>query len=511
MVRILCIFFGDYLERKNTKIPLGSGLLGGNFLRAQLAGLAYIKRDMTVSPPLQQVGRTSVRYHNRKLTYFAGCDYFRLASHPAILEATATGLARYGLNVAASRVTTGNHELYEKLERDLAGFFGAPTATLAANGYAPNLMVAQALAGQFSHALIDERAHGSLADAAQLLDCPVLNFKHRDAADLARILKRLGRTKPFLLTDGMFSHDGGIAPLKEYMSVVPANAVILLDDAHGVGVLGKNGRGSPEHAGVSTRRIIQTMTLSKAFGVYGGAVLGARELRAAIVTRSRLFAGNTPLPLPLANAAIKSVAILKNGRRLRARNSPRTQRALKKNWWPAACRWRSRRVRLFHSRRKMRERLSASNDACWRAEFIRRSLNIPAGRRVVSFGSPLPASTHGGNWMIWRPRCWRVSPSNPLPLKADCGNVFPWTVNCHQKQALRQSVQRRRRRHSTGRRLSLRPPPRPGRRRAGRVGKYLPPLLVVLLRHPVCCLNVPLSRRQRASGIESKLYHSPRG
>jgi glycine C-acetyltransferase/8-amino-7-oxononanoate synthase len=274
---------------------------------------------MTVSPPLQQVDRTYVRQQNRKLTYFAGCDYFRLASHPLVLKAVTTGLDRYGLNVSASRITTGNHQLYEQLEHDLAKFFRTPTATLAANGYAPNLMVAQALAGQFSHALLDERAHGCLADAAQLLDCPVLKFKHRDPADLARIVKRLGDSKPLLLTDGLFSHDGSIAPLKEYLSVLPAGAIILLDDAHGAGVLGKNGRGSAEYAGVSTKRIIQTITLSKAFGVYGGAVLGTRELRSAILKRSRLFSGNTPLPLPLASAAIKSVAILKTDHALRAR------------------------------------------------------------------------------------------------------------------------------------------------------------------------------------------------
>ncbi len=274
---------------------------------------------MTVSPPLQQVDRTYVRQQNRKLTYFAGCDYFRLASHPLVLKAAVTGLKRYGLNVSASRVTTGNHQLYEQLEHDLAKFFHAPTATLAANGYAPNLMVAQALAGQFSHALLDERAHGCLGDAAQLLDCPVLKFKHRDAADLARIVERLGDCQPLLLTDGLFSHDGSIAPLKAYLAILPARGIILLDDAHGAGVLGKTGRGSVEYAGVSTERIIQTITLSKAFGVYGGAVLGTRELRSAILSRSRLFSGNTPLPLPLASAAIKSVAILKTDRGLRKR------------------------------------------------------------------------------------------------------------------------------------------------------------------------------------------------
>jgi 7-keto-8-aminopelargonate synthetase-like enzyme len=274
---------------------------------------------MSVAPTLQQVGRTYVRFGKRKLIYFAGCDYFRLTSHPQVLKAAETGLRRFGLNVAASRLTTGNHELYEELESCLAKFFGAETATLASNGYAPNLMVAQALHGKFSHALIDERAHGCLVDAAQLLDCPVIKFKHRSPEDVSRILYRLGITQLILLTDGVFSHDGNVAPLKQYLAALPRNGIILLDDAHGAGVLGKTGGGTPEHCGVVSSRVIQTITLSKAFGVYGGAVLGSRELRDAIVARSRVFVGNTPLPLPLANAAIKSIAILKKDKGLRRR------------------------------------------------------------------------------------------------------------------------------------------------------------------------------------------------
>ena len=167
---------------------------------------------MTFAPTLRQIDRTYVRYQGRKLSYFAGCDYFRLASHPAVLKAATQGLKTFGLNVAASRKTTGNHELYEQLETRLVNFFSAESATLASNGYSPNLMAAQAIAGQYSHALIDERAHPSLLDASRMLDCPAIKFRHCDPADLARILKRLGNVKPIILTDGMFSHDGGIAP-----------------------------------------------------------------------------------------------------------------------------------------------------------------------------------------------------------------------------------------------------------------------------------------------------------
>ncbi len=275
---------------------------------------------MTESAPLQQIMRTYVRHGGRALSYFGGCDYFRLASHPVVMAAVRGGLRRYGLNVAASRLTTGNHRLYELLETKLARFFRVERALLASNGYLPNLMVVQALAREFSHALIDERAHASLVDAASFLDCPIVKFKHCDANDLAQHVQRLGvHAKLILLTDGMFSHDGSIAPLSAYLKVLPANTVLLVDDAHGAGVLGGNGRGTTEHLGINSKRIIQTITLSKAFGVYGGAVLGTTLLRKKILARSRVMVGNTPLPLPLVNAGLKSLEVFKTDRSLRRR------------------------------------------------------------------------------------------------------------------------------------------------------------------------------------------------
>ena len=274
---------------------------------------------MTLPPTLQTIGRTQVLLRRRRLVYFGGCDYFRMASHPQVLQAVRDGLRKFGLNVSASRMTTGNHPIYQRLEQSLAAFFGTETATLAPNGWLPNAMVAQALAGQFSHVLIDERAHGALADAARLLDCPVVKFRHRDATDLARIINRLGASKPLLMTDGMFSHDGSVAPLKDYLAALPHDGALLVDDAHGAGVLGRTSRGTVQFAGVSNTRIIQTITLSKAFGVFGGAVLGSRELRTAIIARSGIFTGSTPLPPPLAYAALKSVAMLRANGRLRRR------------------------------------------------------------------------------------------------------------------------------------------------------------------------------------------------
>jgi len=124
----------------------------------------------------------------------------------------------------------------------------------------------------------------------------------------------------------MFSRDGVVAPLREYLAVAPRSAVFLVDDAHGAGVLGRNGRGALEHCGVDRERIIQTITLSKAFGVYGGAILGPKKLRERIFKHSSMFIGSTPLPLPLAGAALASVKFVAAHPELRERMSRNAER-----------------------------------------------------------------------------------------------------------------------------------------------------------------------------------------
>lgn len=275
---------------------------------------------MNEPEPLQQVRRTYVRYRGRELSYFTGCDYFRLGSHPQVLKAIVAGLKKFGLNVAASRLTTGNHAVYPALEKQLADFFGAKAALLVSSGYSTNLIVAQSLAGNFSHALIDEKAHRSLADAAQFLNCPVLKFKHRDGESFNEAVNRCGRgARPVVLTDGMFSRDGSVAPLRAYLEALPRDGLIVVDDAHAAGILGKRGRGTVELEGADRGRLVQCVTLSKAFGVYGGAILCSKQLREQIMKRSSMFIGSTPLPLPLMHAAAVSVKLVEQNPSLRRR------------------------------------------------------------------------------------------------------------------------------------------------------------------------------------------------
>jgi len=282
--------------------------------------LRQAKVEAAATAPLQQVDRTYVLWRKRKLVYFGGCDYFRLSSDARVKAAAQEAIEKFGLNVAASRRTTGNHQLYEQLETELGRFFQADSAVLVSSGYLANIVAAQAWAGKFSAAFIDERAHSSLVHAALFLNCPVRRFRHRDPKSLARVLKRSDARGPvLLLTDGMFAHDGSIAPLAPYQRVLGRKAWMLVDDAHAAGVLGKHGRGSIEFHELDRDRVIQTITLSKAFGAYGGAVIGPAAMRELCWAHSGVLTGNTPLPLPLAAAALVSLALLETDATLRGR------------------------------------------------------------------------------------------------------------------------------------------------------------------------------------------------
>jgi 8-amino-7-oxononanoate synthase len=260
---------------------------------------------------IEQLDATHVRWQGKRFVYFGGCDYLRLSWHPRIRRAVSNGVQRDGLNVGASRMTTGNHPVYAATEKKLEKFFAAPSVSLVSSGYLTNLVVAHGCRGMVDNVLIDESVHPSLLDAARLLDVKVGSFRHLDAGDLRRKINRV-RGRVMVMTDGVFAHDGSLAPLSDYRASLPDDGILLADDAHGVGVLGGTGRGSLEHWGIGYDRVIQTATFSKAFGVYGGAVLGSRELRNRI-TSAGAFVGSTPLPPNIVTGIGTAVGVVKVG------------------------------------------------------------------------------------------------------------------------------------------------------------------------------------------------------
>jgi len=157
-------------------------------------------------------------------------------------------------------------------------------------------------------------------------------FKRGNANDLQRRLQA-GRNirRVVVISEGLFAHNGEIAPLREYLAVMPRSGLLLMDDAHGAGVLGKTGKGTSEELDLPAQRVIRTITLSKAFGVYGGAVLGARTLQKRIYGTSSALVGNTPLPPPLAAAALTAVELVQGDGDMRRRlsaNATQVKRAL---------------------------------------------------------------------------------------------------------------------------------------------------------------------------------------
>lgn len=234
---------------------------------------------------------------------FGGCDYLGLAHHPAVLEAVVRGLHTYGLSASASRETTGNTAAHDRLEARLAEFTGLPAALVVPEGYLANMALCQAIARDIPIALLDERSHRSMADAAIAAGMQVHTYRHRDAAHAAELAKAFSPRRVAILTDGIFTADGSVAPLPELLEATPADGVLVVDDCHGLCIMGPRGRSTLEHFGLRDPRLILTTTLAKGLGCYGGAVLGPRRLIDSARTASSAYRCTTPVPPAIAVAA----------------------------------------------------------------------------------------------------------------------------------------------------------------------------------------------------------------
>jgi 7-keto-8-aminopelargonate synthetase-like enzyme len=266
-----------------------------------------------LGPALTFVGQTGVLFDGRELTFFGGNDYHRLSRHPEVLTALMEGAQRYGLNPSGSRVTTGNHPLYLQLEAQIAAFLGTEAATLLPAGYMSNAALLATTVEEFTVLLLDEKAHPSLREAATQSGRRTVVFRNADPDDLAaRCAETLQPAdRPLLLTDGVAANTGDLAPLAAYLHILePWNGHVHVDDCHGLGVLGATGKGSWEAAGLTRERLYQAGTLSKAFGSFGGLVVGSEALIRNLRSRSMGFVGSTPMPLPVAAAASRAIELL---------------------------------------------------------------------------------------------------------------------------------------------------------------------------------------------------------
>lgn len=276
----------------------------------------------------------------RERDYFSGTGYLGLHNHPQVIEAAVRAIQRYGMSTATSRGGYGEHPLYDELERQVCAYFEAESALYFASGYLGGMILVQGLAERFERIFVDEAAHYSLRDAARASTKPLHFFHHRDSGDLAECLRRhLGRgERPLVLTDGLFPISGEVAPLDEYLSLLqPYDGMLGVDDAHGAGVLGQNGRGSAEWLGVSQSASLQVCaTLSKALGGYGGVLTGCRERIGEIEQHSKVYVAASPPPLPAAAAAARAVEIARTEpqrRQLLWENVARAREGLRRLGW----------------------------------------------------------------------------------------------------------------------------------------------------------------------------------
>ncbi len=270
---------------------------------------ASLKRDLSCTARADGI---VVERNGRRLISFSCNDYLNLIQHPAIAAAAQEALARYGLGAGASRLVTGNHPLYADLETRLARLKGAESACVFGSGYLTNLGVIPALVGRDDIILIDELAHACLWGGAQLSGARVLMFRHNDVDHLRALLAqhRAAHPRALVLTDGVFSMDGDLAPLPALSRVARLyDAWLMSDDAHGIGVLG-GGRGSTFAHNTPVDIPLQMGTLSKAIGAYGGYLCAAAPVIELMKSRARTLIYSTALPPAVVAAAIAALDLI---------------------------------------------------------------------------------------------------------------------------------------------------------------------------------------------------------
>lgn len=281
-----------------------------SFFADELARLdrAGLLRSMrTVEPEAN--GRVII--NGKETVLLCSNNYLGLADHPALKKASIDAVERYGSGSGASRLVSGNLDLHELLEKRLALFKGTETAILFNSGYSANVGTIQAIVGRGDTIYSDRLNHASIVDGALLSRARLVRYPHNDHAALRRLLENDRQSgRRLIVTDGVFSMDGDIAPLKELVEIKKEfGALLMVDEAHATGVMGRNGRGSAELLGVSEHIDIQMGTLGKGLGSFGAYVAGPRETIDYLLNSARSFIFSTSLPPATLGASIAALEI----------------------------------------------------------------------------------------------------------------------------------------------------------------------------------------------------------
>lgn len=256
----------------------------------------------------------------KRMLAYASNDYLGLANHPKVVEAAMRALKRYGLGAGASHLVSGHMRAHHELEEKLADYVGLQKALLFSSGYAANLGILTALAGRGDTIFADKLNHACLNDGALLSRAAFKRYPH---GDLVRLEALLTASKPggrkLIVTDAVFSMDGDIAPVPELLKLAEAHdALLILDDAHGFGVLGYRGKGSLEHFNLmnarASERIVYMATLGKAAGGYGAFVAGPEDIVEWILQSARSYIFTTATPPAIAAAMQASLEVMQEDR-----------------------------------------------------------------------------------------------------------------------------------------------------------------------------------------------------
>jgi glycine C-acetyltransferase len=274
----------------------------------QLSASGLRTNIRTIESPMD----ASVTIDGRRLLNFCANNYLGLANHPRLRAAAKDAIDRYGIGPGAVRTIAGTTSLHVTLEQRLAAFKHAEACITLQSGFTANLATIPALMGPEDVIFSDELNHASIIDACRLSRAKVVRYAHNDIADLQRaIAATTAYRRRLIVSDGVFSMDGDIAPLDRLCDVAEEHGIILMvDDAHGEGVLGEGGRGIVDHFGLHGRVHVEIGTLSKAFGVVGGLVAGRRSIVEWLRQRGRPFLFSSAMTAPDVAACIEAVNIL---------------------------------------------------------------------------------------------------------------------------------------------------------------------------------------------------------
>lgn len=280
--------------------------IGGRL--AQLEEQSLFRRRRVVGGPQGPI----LSVDGQDYLAFASNDYLGLANHPALLSAAREGLERFGVGAGASPLITGHTSVNDELEAELAAFVGLPRALHFSTGYMANLGIIPALVGSGDIVFSDRLNHACIIDGARLSGAEFLVYPHNDFKRLGALLARNTRPRPLIVTDGVFSMDGDIAPLAELLALAEKHdAWLLIDDAHGFGVVGPQGRGSLSHFGLASPRVLYMATLGKAAGVAGAFVAGDDRVIEWLLQRARTYVFSTASPPMMSAALIAALKIIR--------------------------------------------------------------------------------------------------------------------------------------------------------------------------------------------------------